>query len=464
MMAPVFEHCRAHPFFTQDPVAVALSDDDLAKWMETNFLVLNNQSPKAFADAYELPIVTQAQAGAGRPQRFTGPPERRICAICGRSSSEASFKKVAHLIPEAFGNKSLFTNEECDECNAHHGSSSDEQLAMMWNADRVLSCIPGKKGRVRAAARSGSSYIGSKDDPDIVDIVQKPADDSVLITQNPDSVQIVFPQVRYKPMSALRSVARMAYLTLHPNVRSRCTVTLDWIRDESAVPAAAFVDFRYAGKPSSFVGISVWVRRESENREIPQFVAMFYANSRILLMAGAGEALSPIPLPWLPRRHVGDVQTEISYESLVCMPGEVTVRPVRVINVTRRWFEADGPNALPRAVVVRIRPTPQSDALVELKAHFSSLNSTIVGVEHVYAVTCLEIPASFKFWGTVDNKWHCALTAHESADASTELAVAFSSLFSEGSLQVVSDGGIQMFPPTKGEWAGPFLSAVDSAV
>lgn len=42
---------------------------------------------------------------------------RRRCRYCGRSYPDTTFRSRAHTISEALGNKTLFTNDECDGCN-----------------------------------------------------------------------------------------------------------------------------------------------------------------------------------------------------------------------------------------------------------------------------------------------------------------------------------------------------------
>lgn len=43
--------------------------------------------------------------------------QERSCAFCKRSYPEVTFDKVAHAIPELLGNKQIFSDTECDNCN-----------------------------------------------------------------------------------------------------------------------------------------------------------------------------------------------------------------------------------------------------------------------------------------------------------------------------------------------------------
>jgi len=43
--------------------------------------------------------------------------DKRICRFCKKKKPDVKFKKEAHAISEALGNKKLILNEECDSCN-----------------------------------------------------------------------------------------------------------------------------------------------------------------------------------------------------------------------------------------------------------------------------------------------------------------------------------------------------------
>lgn len=55
---------------------------------------------------------------------------KRKCRFCGKSGLER-FHSSAHAIPEALGNKLLFSNEECDECNNSLHIIEDNFRALM---------------------------------------------------------------------------------------------------------------------------------------------------------------------------------------------------------------------------------------------------------------------------------------------------------------------------------------------
>lgn len=46
-----------------------------------------------------------------------GDKQKRVCRFCGKKVPDVTYKSVAHAISEGLGNKDLFCNEECYDCN-----------------------------------------------------------------------------------------------------------------------------------------------------------------------------------------------------------------------------------------------------------------------------------------------------------------------------------------------------------
>jgi hypothetical protein len=55
-------------------------------------------------------------------------PDRRQCRFCGRDTTQAKFKNDAHAVSNLLGNKSLFSLNECNDCNISLGQKYEDQL------------------------------------------------------------------------------------------------------------------------------------------------------------------------------------------------------------------------------------------------------------------------------------------------------------------------------------------------
>ena len=65
-----------------------------------------------------------------------GDKENQVCRFCRKSKPEVSFRSDAHAIPESLGNKSLFTNYECDRCNQFFGRGIENDFGTWSNIKR----------------------------------------------------------------------------------------------------------------------------------------------------------------------------------------------------------------------------------------------------------------------------------------------------------------------------------------
>ena len=68
-------------------------------------------------------------------------PSKKNCIFCKRNESEVSFKKPAHIIPAALGNKLLFSLVECDECNQKFGDTLENDLCNDIYAIRAFTIL-----------------------------------------------------------------------------------------------------------------------------------------------------------------------------------------------------------------------------------------------------------------------------------------------------------------------------------
>ena len=79
---------------------------------------------------------------------YVGEPEKkaRVCRFCGRKYPDARYKEIAHAIPEGLGNKILFCNEECDDCNGRL-ARVEENLTHYLGVKRALSGVLSKSSK-----------------------------------------------------------------------------------------------------------------------------------------------------------------------------------------------------------------------------------------------------------------------------------------------------------------------------
>lgn len=93
-------------------------------------------------DSYEISVFDEStKHKIGEPDK-----SKRVCRYCNERSPKVSFKKMAHSISEALGNKKIITNDECDICNENFGKGIENDLILFLTPYRIFFKVKGKKG------------------------------------------------------------------------------------------------------------------------------------------------------------------------------------------------------------------------------------------------------------------------------------------------------------------------------
>src|SRR5262245_11688973 len=79
-------------------------------------------------------------------QQFLGNSDSRKCRFCDQLEPQTTFDTLAHAIPEAMGNKSLFSYYECDICNNAFGRGIESDFGEWSKPIRAMTRIKGKSG------------------------------------------------------------------------------------------------------------------------------------------------------------------------------------------------------------------------------------------------------------------------------------------------------------------------------
>lgn len=317
------DHLRSHPFIVYDEERVrarayyrflsGTSGGPLDDWLAAEAEELEAQARErlvypaigpvnapAFEDCYEPAVGFVVHAGSSAPKRMVGQPSPRRCAWCRKSPSEVTFKQDAHLVSETFGNRSLFTLEECDSCNQRHGQQLENHLAKMLIGIRVLGRVKNKHGGVaKAKLGEGRASVGGTPHPEPLRVNEVEGDPSVTFRDvGAGFAELTMPQAKLRPISALRAIGRMAFLAIPSQDRHRYEFLREWVLGERAIEPMKVWRVTY---PTVFdsVGVTAWTR--CGNAPVPDVVAMFHCAQSVLLIAPTSDAQATIVLPPLPR-------------------------------------------------------------------------------------------------------------------------------------------------------------------
>jgi hypothetical protein len=167
-----------------------------------------------------------------RDKVVLGDVQNRRCRFCGGTPPDATFRKVAHAIPEALGNKSIETAYECDDCNGAFGRSIENDLGNWSKPLRTLSRIRGKTGV--PTLKKGGDTPGWRIEFQDGMFKVKSYEESPVFELDENLKQITFTLKRdaYTPVAVLKALSKIG-LTLLPDEEVGNFVDLmAWVNDK----------------------------------------------------------------------------------------------------------------------------------------------------------------------------------------------------------------------------------------
>lgn len=233
---------------------------------------------------YEL--LQQVKGAVGRPRTYLG--TKGTCRYCGTRDA-LLFRKLAHTLPEALGNKWIFSRDECDRCNGEIFSLYDEELTKAVSPFITLGGIKGKGNRVRATGRTaGRSFIEQRKSGDKRSIFSATNDIDVKDVFAADAtgrcVQLTTPiaAVPFKPRFAYKALAKMGVALLPDEERGNYRKLTAWLLDVNDAEDFPVLEVGFSfgsiGNAPPLVTGQLFRRTKSED-VVPHILFLFCAGS-----------------------------------------------------------------------------------------------------------------------------------------------------------------------------------------
>lgn len=172
----------------------------------------------------------ELHANDGNVKVGIGPKDRneRVCRYCHKDATETKFDKVAHTISEAFGNKGIITNDECDSCNEYFGKNVEPALIEYLDFFRVFYGIQGKNGKIHHIF--GDNFEMEKQSDGSLKLNVKTTDEEIK-AQPADKPEPITLKGRHEvvPRDIYRTLVKYALGILQPDKMEKFGNTVDWL-------------------------------------------------------------------------------------------------------------------------------------------------------------------------------------------------------------------------------------------
>lgn len=238
-----------------------------------------------------------------------GDKQKRRCRFCRKQAPVVTFRKVAHAIPEALGNKSIETTYECDNCNEKFGSGIENDLGNWSKPMRTFARIRGKSG-VPTLKRGGDS--GWRIEYDSAGLSITAYEDDPFFELDEANSRITFHLKRdpYTPVAVLKAFMKIGLTLLPDEEVENFKEAIQWVQESNhGIP---FVDgspviytFQPGPMPNDLISVFI-LRRKQDVAGVPYlFLVLGYGNETFQVMLPSRKhdgtevcvSLRPFPAP-----------------------------------------------------------------------------------------------------------------------------------------------------------------------
>ena len=184
------------------------------------------------------------------------------CRICGRTKNEVKFNNKAHAIPEAFGNKQVITNNECNECNQKYANSIENDLLNLTLPIRNVTAVSGKRGIPKYKDIKTSNSCEHKEGTYLINNYEN----FFKIEEENKKIILKFDTPAMHPLKAYKAFVRIA-LNCLPKEYFEKFKLISWLENDKDLDGATSlytkVITKFIPKISPMCNICLFIRKEN---------------------------------------------------------------------------------------------------------------------------------------------------------------------------------------------------------
>jgi hypothetical protein len=235
-----------------------------------------------------------------------------VCRFCCLRAPKVTFKNEAHAIPECTGNRSLFTDYECDDCNRFFGIGIENDFGNWSKAQRALSGVKGKKKRVPALKGGSTRPWRFEHDSAGIRVTQDEGDPIAVVNEATEEFTLTVPQDPYTPVAVLKAFTKMALSLLPEEELPNFRRAMSWIRNTDhqvgLVKTSSFpVLYTFVPGNDPFENSAVLLRRKTDDLPLLPYAmfVLFYGNEVFQTIVPSPERDAAISqnIPYFPNAY-----------------------------------------------------------------------------------------------------------------------------------------------------------------
>lgn len=239
---------------------------------------------KEFVNDYDL--VDIILSGDSRfDKRKLKPRSERVCRFCGLSYPRVKFKSDAHLLSEMIGNKDLFADFECSDCN-HRLSKYENDLANFLGVSRTIlgvktkDGVPNFKSAGKILTAKAKSFFGN----DIIIIARDELDSEAIkiLDRKAGRLAIKYIKNSYRPNDVYKALLKWAMSSLDENeIKTNYEYAIGYLNGKGVMNGCVINGYKLPFQ-WNFVPRVYLFKKRDQQRKIHTHVMVFYFQNQII--------------------------------------------------------------------------------------------------------------------------------------------------------------------------------------
>lgn len=148
------------------------------------------------------------------------PRHERVCRFCGKDVLATTFKETAHTIPEMLGNKLMFSDFECDNCNALFGKEFENDLSYYLGISRTITGTKGKR-KVPTFTAPGNALKAKSENILGEETIIISRDDvtngTITVNKEQGTMTVKGKKIPFRPLRVYKAILKIALSLLPEN-------------------------------------------------------------------------------------------------------------------------------------------------------------------------------------------------------------------------------------------------------
>lgn len=261
-----------------------------------------------YAAQYE--IIAHYPFVAPRPILLADDPRgdkaARRCRFCRRGKPEVTLKSDAHAVAEFLGNRSIFSLNECDECNAHFATEYEDHLSKWSLFARSVSQVRGKKKRPTFKNPDETLRVGAGEHGLFIHLTDPALTRKLMAESGPYKFTVLADASSqpYVPIRAAKALVKFACSVCPPQELGQCQRAINWLMGRMDVYFSQFLVL-YAFTPGPIDELASEVtllRRKGAANEPYLWCTIQFTNHRLQFFVPRCPADDELFRPGVPGR------------------------------------------------------------------------------------------------------------------------------------------------------------------